>query len=184
MDPFRELQEGYLLFEQKQTRMRPQLIYLLLAAVILISLSKGEGMDVTPGSSTESCENPSMNIRPPQLMIASHNRLLILDLDTGLHRTLHTGKGVYYSVVMSDVAGRLHVSTRPESGVDEMLELDVNAPYNRLISTVLLEQSKFTHEVVRGGERIFVADTSTGAINVMSYPGFKPLRKMEKYTTL
>src|SRR5262245_1729070 len=53
-----------------------------------------------------------------KLIIASHNRLLVHDVETGAHTTLHTGLGVYYSV-LSHTLNNFWVSIRGMSEREE-----------------------------------------------------------------
>lgn len=107
-----------------------------------------------------------------ELVIGSHQRFFAHDIETGKHRTLHMGSGnTYYGTFPSDEPSKLWTYMRGDP--DRMLELDLSHTINAVKRTsrfVTLTDSQFTHEIVRVKSQIFVADTSTGSINILSYP--------------
>ena len=163
------------------------ILILSVIALIIISCSRPIIAEEGPSSCSVEDDGPNSNevdnpVPRVKLLIASHNRLLVHDVDTGLHRTLHAGRGVYYSTVESVTKGRIWVSTRPDVGSNDMLEIAIHEPTRNLVSVIPLEDSMFTHEVIRLGDKAYVADTNSGSISIMSYPEFKLIGKIKGFS--
>lgn len=146
----------------------------------------------------------AFNVKPPEgvtgfptkgplasrLLLATHSRLGWFDLITEQFTILHEGEGVYYgcfSGAISDAKGvpttvwvvsRPH-NWRPMAAKEWLLELDIQS--GKEIRRVPL-QSHFTHDTVRRGNRVYVANTGDGQVLELEFPTMRELRRMELFT--
>ena len=128
---------------------------------------------VTNSQLDETCTASSL-----QLIIGSHQRLFLHDVETGKHHTIHAGSGTYYGVFPSDEPGMYWVNLRGTSeSKDFLLEINLHQ-FLSVSKKIYIEESHFTHEVIRFQDKLFVADTSTGEIDVVSFPSLKLIRKL------
>ena len=126
------------------------------------------------------------------LTLSTHGALMTFDVDTKERVVVHEGRGVYYGIFPADDAregdegdegdgsgssrGRYaYVASRPDTAdvassflfTDSLLLIDMER--GEKIDEVKLE-SKFTHDVVRRGSQVFVADTGGGRVLELEYP--------------
>lgn len=110
------------------------------------------------------------------LLVASHGALQWVDADTGSARLVHTGRGVYYGVLPpvppSPADASVWVVSRPhnwrappDGGGEALLQIDVSS--GELLSEAKLP-TRFTHDALRHGDSVFVADTGSGAVVELS----------------
>ena len=134
-----------------------------------------------------------------ELVLASHGALMALDVDTRATRTLHVGRGVYYGAfVANDVdasdevedgalqSGRyVWVASRPdEAGTqrrrkDALLLIDTET--QKVLRDVAID-AVFTHDVVRRGSQVFVADTGGGRVLELEYPSMTLRHSIDSIT--
>jgi hypothetical protein len=103
---------------------------------------------------------------------------------------IHEHKGIYYGGFPGEdvdehgmpktlwIVSRPH-NWRPKNAEEWMIEVD--AKTGRELKQVPLK-SKFTHDVVRRGERVYVADTGEGHIVELEFPTMKEVRRMELFS--
>ena len=111
---------------------------------------------------------------PRRLILASHGRLMWLDVDTRKSEVIHEGRGVYYGMFPADDSGetvwvvsRPHI-WRPKETKEALLLIDLRA--KRLLREVVIP-SHFTHDAVRAGGSVFLADTGGGHVYELSVAG-------------
>ena len=102
-----------------------------------------------------------------RLILASHGRLLWFDVDTRETEEIHQGRGVYYGVFPADddgesvwVVSRPH-NWRPKNTLEALLRIDLRS--KELVQEVAIP-SHFTHDAVRQGDKVYVADTGGGGV--------------------
>ena len=108
-----------------------------------------------------------------RLILASHGRLMWLDVDTRASTVIHSGRGVYYGVFPADASGdavwvvsRPH-NWRPSETREALLKIDLRT--NALVDEVEIA-THFTHDAVRSGEYVFIADTGGGGVIEYAFP--------------
>ncbi|KAH9255719.1 hypothetical protein BASA81_006113 [Batrachochytrium salamandrivorans] len=175
-----------------------RLLFLSAAAVLLVVFW---GSDFTPSSpvvasSTASSEGSCQSPVTRQLLIASHGRLFVYDVDSQQDEpllvspstTLDIAKGsVFYSVFPSPNPHKtVYCALRGDldhGDKDYLVEIDY---VNRRVvpgSRVQLPSTSFTHEVVKLGDRVYCADTGSGALNVLSFPQFALTGRVQRHTS-
>jgi hypothetical protein len=99
---------------------------------------------------------------PRELLLASHGRLQWLDIDTGVARLVHEGRGVYYGVFPDGPtgappqAGRVWAISRPhnwrvpDGATEAALLLDEAS--GSIVREVALP-TQFTHDAIRAGDK-------------------------------
>jgi len=118
-------------------------------------------------------ERDAMGVESPrELFLASHGALLALDVRTLRSREVHRGRGVYYGTFPGDAAGEVWVVSRSVDGGGRDALVRVDATGGGTTGEAALE-STFTHDVVRRGRRVFVADTGGGRILELEYPSMR-----------
>jgi hypothetical protein len=130
------------------------------------------------------------NINSRRLLLATHSRVMWYYYDTEELKILHEGQGIYYGGFPGeelDAAGmpttvwlvsRPH-NWRPATSQEWLLQLD--AVTGEELRRVQLD-SKFTHDTVRRGNRVYAADCGRGAVVELEFPSMKQLRRMELFT--
>ena len=108
-----------------------------------------------------------------RLILASHGCLMWLDVDTRAAEVIHSGRGVYYGVFPADASGdaiwvvsRPH-NWRPSETREALLKIDLRT--NELVDEVEIE-THFTHDAVRSGDHVFIADTGGGGVVEYAFP--------------
>jgi hypothetical protein len=108
-----------------------------------------------------------------RLILASHGRLMWLDVDTHATEVIHSGRGVYYGVFPADASGeqiwvvsRPH-NWRPSETREALLKIDLRT--NELVDEVETA-THFTHDAVRSGDYVFIADTGGGGVVEYAFP--------------
>ena len=108
-----------------------------------------------------------------RLILASHGRLMWLDVDTRAAEVIHSGRGVYYGVFPADASGmqiwvvsRPH-NWRPRETRESLLKIDLRT--NELVDEVEIA-THFTHDAVRFGDYVFIANTGGGGVVEYAFP--------------
>lgn len=126
-----------------------------------------------------------------KVLLATHGRLMWYYYgDDERLEVIHEHKGIYYGGFPGEevdeygmpktlwIISRPH-NWRPKNAEEWMIEVD--AKTGRELKQVPLK-SKFTHDVVRRGERVYVADTGEGHIVELEFPTMKEVRRMELFS--
>ncbi|KAI8108901.1 hypothetical protein M9435_005318 [Picochlorum sp. BPE23] len=97
---------------------------------------------------------------------------------------LHENRGIYYGGFPGEDTDTLWVVSRPhnwrpDSTAEYLLEID--AVTGEELSELQI-QSKFTHDVVRKGNRVYVCDTGHGDIIVLDFPSMKERSRLKLFT--
>ena len=121
-----------------------------------------------------------------KLILASHGRLMWLDVDTRATSVIHEGRGVYYGMFPADESGdEIWVVSRPHNwrptDVHEAL-LKIDLTTNELVDEIEIP-THFTHDAVRHGDLVFVADTGGGGVTELSFPSLKKTGNRVDITT-
>jgi hypothetical protein len=108
-----------------------------------------------------------------RLILASHGHLMWLDVDTRAAEVIHSGRGVYYGVFPADASGmqvwvvsRPH-NWRPRETRESLLKIDLRT--NELVDEVEIA-THFTHDAVRFGDYVFIANTGGGSVVEYAFP--------------
>ncbi|WIA37366.1 hypothetical protein OEZ86_014294 [Tetradesmus obliquus] len=125
---------------------------------------------------------------PHRLLLATHNVLAWYYPQYDTMEELHRGEGVHYGMFPGEpVAGhprtlwnvlRPH-NWRPTSEQEHLVQFDADTGME--LARVQLP-TRFTHDAIRMGERVYVCSTGDGSILELSYPGMKLLRKMHLFS--
>ena len=106
------------------------------------------------------------------LVISTHSRFMVRD------RVVHTGRGVYYGIVNTEDPNIEWVVSRG-AATEALLKID-------MISGELLDEkpipSKFTHDCIRHGDKVYIADTGNGRIVILNYPGLDVYKILNIFT--
>lgn len=122
-----------------------------------------------------------------RLLIVSHGRVMWYNVKRDAVDVLHENRGVYYGGFPGEgssnngtlwVVSRPH-NWRPDTTAEYLLEID--AVTGEELQEVQI-QSKFTHDVVRKGNSVYVADTGHGDIIVLDYPTMKERSRLKLFT--
>ena len=120
-----------------------------------------------------------------RLILASHGRLLWFDVDTRETEEIHQGRGVYYGVFPADddgesvwVVSRPH-NWRPKNTLEALLRIDLRS--KQLVQEVAIP-SHFTHDAVRQGDKVYVADTGGGGVRELLFPSMRPTGRVASFT--
>ena len=122
---------------------------------------------------------------PRELTLASHGAFLALDVESKAARVIHRGRGVYYGTFEdgSSSSDAVWVASRPDNAKtraatrgDALLRID--AKRGEILEERAIDAA-FTHDVVRRGDSVFVADTGNGRILELEYPSMRTLRAVE-----
>ena len=120
-----------------------------------------------------------------RLILASHGRLLWFDVDTRETEEIHQGRGVYYGVFPADddgesvwVVSRPH-NWRPKNTLEALLRIDLRS--KELVQEVAIP-SHFTHDAVRQGDKVYVADTGGGGVRELLFPSMRPTGRVASFT--
>lgn len=146
--------------------------------------SSGKVKAKMPGMVTSAKEHEN----PRRLLLSAHRGLVWYFLDSGKMQVLNENNGIYYGVIPSPnperiyvVSSRLNVrSFRPDQS-DSLLEID------EMTGEILSRKgipSSFTHDCVLAPDRsrVFVADTSTGAIHVLLFPSLELSQRVHLFS--
>lgn len=126
-----------------------------------------------------------------KLLLASHNRLLWYHYITGKTSILHQYQGVYYGNFPGtelDATGRptsLWVVSRPHNWHptetrEHLLQLDMTT--GKELGAAVHIDSRFTHDAIRWGNKVYVCSTERGALLELSLPDMKQNRTLELFT--
>jgi hypothetical protein len=127
---------------------------------------------------------------PTRLLLASHGRLMWYSYATDEVAVLHEGQGVYYGVFPGEeldltggpatvwVVSRPH-NWRPASSQEWLLQLDSSTGRERRRVAI---NSRFTHDTVRRGGSVFVADTGGGAVVELEFPEMREVQRLGLFT--
>ncbi|GLC58284.1 hypothetical protein PLESTB_001341600 [Pleodorina starrii] len=141
------------------------------------------------GHSAQSSSSSSSPSAPLQLLLASHNRLFWYFPGNNTIHVLHEGEGVHYGVFPGEVAadGRLKTvwnvirphNWHPKTSQEFLVEF--NSETGHEVNRVKIH-SRFTHDAVRRGDRVYLANTEGGEVQELHFPDMKLLRSMRLFT--
>lgn len=125
-----------------------------------------------------------------RVLLATHNRLMWYYYDTQELTVIHENQGIYYGGLSGEkldengtpatlwVVSRPH-NWRPKTAQEWMLHLD--AKTGKELERVPLD-SRFTHDVVRHGNTVYVANTGEGHIIELQFPTMKEVNRYRLFT--
>ncbi|GFR39810.1 hypothetical protein Agub_g302, partial [Astrephomene gubernaculifera] len=126
---------------------------------------------------------------PLKLLLASHNRLFWYDVANDTVQVLHEGEGVHYGIFPGERSedGRLKTvwnvirphNWHPKTSEEFLVQFD--AETGSEVSRVRIH-SRFTHDAVRRGDRVYLANTEGGEVQELRYPDMKKLRSMRLFS--
>ncbi|GIL81892.1 hypothetical protein Vretimale_1469 [Volvox reticuliferus] len=140
-------------------------------------IGRQKGMSVSSGN------------KPFRLILASHNRLFWYYPGNDSIHVLHEGEGVHYGVFPGEVDNNAQMKTvwnvirphnwHPKTSQEFLVQFD--AETGREVNRVRIE-SRFTHDAVRRGDRVYVANTEGGEVQELHFPDMKLVRGMRLFT--
>eukprot|EP00198_Chlamydomonas_reinhardtii_P000266 XP_001689601.1 predicted protein [Chlamydomonas reinhardtii] len=112
-----------------------------------------------------------------------------MSVDDNTTQVLHEGEGVHYGVFPGDFDAdgtlksvwnviRPH-NWHPKTSEEHLVQLDADS--GKELSRVRIK-SRFTHDAVRRGDRVYVANTEGGEVQELQFPSMKKLRSMSLFT--
>jgi hypothetical protein len=118
----------------------------------------------------------------PRLLVSTFGRLLWYFPATDGTRLVHEGRGKYYGMAQAGTKGlrEIWVVSRPDQEQDDRL-LRIDQWRGKVRQKVQLA-SRDTHQAVRAGDRLYVADTFRGRVLVHSLPRLEPVREFGGFT--
>ncbi|WPT14105.1 hypothetical protein PSENEW3_00000236 [Picochlorum sp. SENEW3] len=150
------------------------------------SRSFATGWSDQPGSNTQQRDSSEGRRKRPndRLLIVSHGRVMWYNIQQDTVDVLHENRGIYYGGFPGEDTDTLWVVSRPhnwrpDSTAEYLLEID--AVTGEELSEVQI-QSKFTHDVVRKGNCVYVCDTGHGDIIVLDFPSMKERSRLKLFT--
>ena len=138
-----------------------------------------------------STPRPTPTSRGRLLTLSTHGALMTFDIDTKKSTVVHEGRGVYYGIfpVDAEEAGDVAASTGPHGNghlayvASRPDNADITSPLTDSLLLIDLEKgvlvrdlkidSKFTHDVVKRGSQVFIADTGGGRVLELEYPSMR-----------
>ncbi|GIL43818.1 hypothetical protein Vafri_1420 [Volvox africanus] len=131
----------------------------------------------------------SSGTKPFRLMLASHNRLFWYYPSNDSIHVLHEGEGVHYGVFPGEIDDKGQMKTvwnvirphnwHPKTSQEFLVQFE--AETGREVNRVRI-QSRFTHDAVRRGDRVYVANTEMGEVQELHFPDMKLVRGMQLFT--
>ncbi|KAG2501830.1 hypothetical protein HYH03_000329 [Edaphochlamys debaryana] len=154
-----------------------------------LAVSRSNGGRIVSGRTVHRGGNTAVHSDEPlRLLLASHNRLFWYDVLNSSVQVLHEGEGVHYGVFPGDISDgkvttlwnviRPH-NWHPKTSVEHLVQF--NAETGKEISRVRIH-SRFTHDAVRRGDRVYLANTEGGEVQELRFPSMKKLRGMKLFT--
>ena len=117
----------------------------------------------------------------PRLLVSTAATLFWYFPRTQTHQVTHHGAGKYYGVAaLDDSQRRLLVTSRPDQDRDDML-LELDQDSGAVVRRSQLA-SRDTHQMIRDGERLLVADTYRGRVLAYALPQLNLVRTYEGFT--
>lgn len=151
------------------------------------SLNGGDGNYAVPASGLTTFPATS---KARRLLVATHSRLCWYEYDTGKLTIIHEGEGVYYGGFPGNEVDRegspstVWVVSRPHNWhptTSKEWLYQLNVVTGELMRKVPLA-SRFTHDTVRYGDKIYVADTGEGHILQLKFPSMMLEHRWELFT--
>ena len=154
-------------------------------SIALSNLESGAGGAPAPGLITFPAQNDARRI-----LVATHSRLAWYNYELEHFTIIHEGEGIYYGGFAGDdidpagvpqtiwAISRPH-NWKPTTSKEWLLEI------NFVTGEVLRREpipSRFTHDTVRYGNRVYAADCGEGHILELEFPSMQVLRRMELFT--
>jgi len=153
--------------------------------VALSNLESSASGAPVPGLTTFPAQEDSRRI-----LVATHSKLAWYNYDLEQFTIIHEGEGIYYGGFSGDqidssgvpetvwAISRPH-NWRPTTSKEWLLEI------NTVTGEVQRREpisSRFTHDTVRHGNRVYAADCGEGHILELEFPSMQVLRRMELFT--
>ena len=124
-----------------------------------------------------------------KIAIASHGRLMWYYPSSGTSKVLHEGEGVHYGTFPGEknldgslkslwVIVRPH-NWHPTSADEVLLELDAETGAELKRKKI---PSRFTHDVVRSGDSVWVCNTEEGKVLKLRYGSMELVRTLDLFT--
>ncbi|KAI8468367.1 MAG: hypothetical protein J3K34DRAFT_459917 [Monoraphidium minutum] len=129
---------------------------------------------------------PAPPVLPRALLLATHSRLLWYDPATDESTVLHEGEGVHYGMFPGEGSPPSSVWTairphnwKPTTSKEHLVEFDMRTGAELRRVEI---PSRFTHDVVRAGRKVYVCDTGGGAILEYNFPAMTLARRVPLFT--
>ena len=126
----------------------------------------------------------------PRVLLATHGRLMWYNYKTDEIDVIHENEGIYYGGFPGNkinqwgapttlwIVSRPH-NWRPKTSEEWLIEVD--AVTGKEVNRVPL-RSRFTHDVVRRDDKVYVADTGEGHVVVLEFPSMSEIHRLELFT--
>jgi hypothetical protein len=153
--------------------------------VALSTLQPGAVGAPTPGLTTFPAQDDAR-----RLLVATHSKLAWYNYELERFTIIHEGEGIYYGGFSGDqidpagvpetvwAISRPH-NWKPTTSKEWLLEINIVTGEVQRREPI---PSRFTHDTVRYGNRVYAADCGEGHILELEFPSMKVLRRMELFT--
>jgi Aspartyl/Asparaginyl beta-hydroxylase len=153
--------------------------------VALTALESGALGAPAPGLTTFPAQDDARRI-----LVATHSKLAWYNYEVEHFTIIHEGEGIYYGGFSGDqidpagvpetvwAISRPH-NWRPTTSKEWLLEINIVTGKVQRRESI---PSRFTHDTVRYGNRVYAADCGEGHILELEFPSMKVLRRMELFT--
>mmetsp|Transcript_4963 Transcript_4963/g.10317 ORF Transcript_4963/g.10317 Transcript_4963/m.10317 type:complete len:1029 (-) Transcript_4963:154-3240(-) len=127
----------------------------------------------------------SAKLGGPVLLLSSHQRLVLYDVDNDLWSFVDEGHGIYYGLLPGSSAGMVRVSRTVSVGStpDAVMEIDLQGPTGKGYVKSSDVHSRYMHDAVMTKDRasVLVADVA-GTVHELTLPELVPHKTLPVFT--
>jgi hypothetical protein len=130
-----------------------------------------------------------------QVLITTPNKVFLYGLRSQKELTIHSGHGLYYGSFRGpdnihtdgSCSPTLFINVRPqdsngndqESG-DKIIQIDIKT--QEILKVIPIPFSTFSHDMIKHGSSLYIADTANGNVHELSYPSFSKMRTYDAFS--
>ena len=104
-----------------------------------------------------------------RLLISTHNRLMLND------KVIHENEGVYYGAFKGE-GNTVWVVSRGAKEYLLQIDLDYGLIFRKQIPSL------FTHDCIRNGDKVYIADCGHGSVVILNYPSMEVYKVLSLFT--
>lgn len=158
----------------------------VITCVVIPLMNRWDSTSEVPSSSRLVGELRTPGDDSVKLLLASHGRLMWYDVVRNSLDILDEGHGIYYGGFYGSDNPTAQTSlwfvSRPHNWKPVTAEESLMEIKGRQVMRSIRIDSKFTHDVVRKGRFVYVADTERGGILELELPDMKQRRRFDLFT--
>ena len=168
---------------------RAHALILTLALVVICGVIVFLDRNVTYISNDPTPHERQQRQPPARVLLLSHGRVMWYDLEHHTVDVVHENQGIYYGGFPGKQNETVWIVSRPhnwrapprddDSGGERLIEIDMES--KKEIRRFKLD-SRFTHDVVRKGNSVYVADTGDGHVIELDMEDMKEVSRMKLFT--